>query len=187
MRRARLAVLFVVGLGMLGWSTREANAAIAASGNLSFGSVHRGTAAATQTVDITSDVGGSPGDVMVTIVETCPDVSVSPASGTVPRMGTGVLTLTVTYTASASTRGVMPTCTIDVNGSSSTSFTVDGTSIAPARITGTHAADFSFRDHGCVQACRRARRRARRRSRSTRRTRTGSGARRRGRGCGPRR
>jgi hypothetical protein len=132
MRGSRLAVLIVVGLGMLGWSAREANAAIAASGNLSFGSVHRGTAAATQTVDITSDVGGSPGDVMVTIVETCPDVSVSPASGTVPRMGTGVLTLTVTYTASASTRGVMPTCTIDVNGSSSTSFTVDGTSIAPA-------------------------------------------------------
>ena len=58
MRGSRLAVLIVVGLGMLGWSAREANAAIAASGNLSFGSVHRGTAAATQTVDITSDVTG---------------------------------------------------------------------------------------------------------------------------------
>jgi len=132
MRGSRLAVLIVVGLGMLGWSAREANAAIAASGNLSFGSVHRGTAAATQTVDITSDVTGSPGDVMVTITETCPDVSVSPAMGTVPRMGNGPLTITVTYTASATTRGVMPTCTVDVTGSSSTSFTVDGTSIAPA-------------------------------------------------------
>ncbi|MBK7197602.1 MAG: choice-of-anchor D domain-containing protein [Myxococcales bacterium] len=120
-------------------SATPAHATLTTSGNVNFGSRPAGTPD-TATVSIYNDASQR----SVTVVATCTDVAVSPGSGVVPANGAGSLELTVTWTASPTVRGPMPTCTVSIDGPGADDviFTVDGTSTAPRLVVA--AGDLSF-------------------------------------------
>jgi len=136
MRGSRLAVLMVVGLGMLGWSAREANAAIAvAPTGLDFGQVNVGAASTAQTVTITND--DNMNNVAVTLAAN------GACGGTVTFVGgpmvmvpmrvgstDGSVTVDVIFTPTS--RAALSGCAVTANwsGSPDPSFTVDGDGLA---------------------------------------------------------